>query len=222
MPPPSPIVSKGGTRLSGNLGDAKSKSSPSTSPSNDPLVSTSIDSKKDDKGRVATPPKRTTDPTVKKAEPKPRGVPPKSTIVKAPFVKPTTATGTSYDVKDNDSYWSISASVYGNGKHWKRIADANPRFKDRGIHPGDTLTIPPRPAEPKVVPKTDPKAAPKVTTKPPKDGSKLYEVQKGDTPIGIAKRFYGDGQKYTLLYEANPEIQRTLVAGKTIRIPPAK
>lgn len=38
---------------------------------------------------------------------------------------------------------------------------------------------------------------------PPGDGSSTYTVQRGDTLWAIAKSFYGDGSRYTQIFEAN-------------------
>jgi len=50
-----------------------------------------------------------------------------------------------YVVKKGDSgFWAVSKAVYGNGKHWALIAEANPNADSNRLHPGDTLVIPDR------------------------------------------------------------------------------
>jgi len=49
-----------------------------------------------------------------------------------------------------------------------------------------------------------------------------YEIQKGDSLWKIAKTFYGDGNKYTEIFEANREVIKDpdlIFPGQKIRIP---
>jgi len=49
-----------------------------------------------------------------------------------------------------------------------------------------------------------------------------YEIQKGDSLWKIAKTFYGDGNKYNLIFEANKEVIKDpdlIYPGQMIRIP---
>ena len=62
-----------------------------------------------------------------------------------------------------------------------------------------------------------------VTVKQP-DVSKIeyYEIAKGDSLSGIAKKFYGDAKLYTRLFEANREVIKDpdkIYPGQKIRIP---
>lgn len=50
----------------------------------------------------------------------------------------------------------------------------------------------------------------------------FYVIEKGDTLSGIAKRFYGDANKYPLIFEANREVIQDpdlIFPGQKIRIP---
>ena len=48
----------------------------------------------------------------------------------------------------------------------------------------------------------------------------VYTIRKGDTLYSIAKRFYGDGKRWTEIQEANPDVKpSSLAVGKVIRIP---
>jgi nucleoid-associated protein YgaU len=52
--------------------------------------------------------------------------------------------------------------------------------------------------------------------------STFYTIVKGDTLSGIAKKFYGDGNKYHQIFEANRGIIKSadlIYPGQTIRIP---
>ena len=52
----------------------------------------------------------------------------------------------------------------------------------------------------------------------------LYVIEKGDTLWAVAKRFYGDGNAYPRIFEANREVIKDpdlIFAGQKIRIPKA-
>ena len=67
-------------------------------------------------------------------------------------------------------------------------------------------------------------------TKPPKDvqppttpdeGRKTYTIEKGDTLWSIAKRYLGNGKRYTEIIAANPGLDAAkLKVGQQIVIPP--
>ena len=48
---------------------------------------------------------------------------------------------------DAGAFWGIAERVYGDGKYWPLIAEANPGVDPRALKPGDELCIPPLPAE---------------------------------------------------------------------------
>lgn len=61
---------------------------------------------------------------------------------------------------------------------------------------------------------------------PEKDSeeTEFYTIVKGDTLSHIAKRFYGNANKYPLIFEANREVIKDpdlIYPGQTIRIPKA-
>ena len=55
-------------------------------------------------------------------------------------------------------------------------------------------------------------------TSPAPEAPQTYSVQKGDCLWTIAKKFYGDGSKYTVIYEAN----RDVIGGDPNRIDPGQ
>jgi nucleoid-associated protein YgaU len=55
------------------------------------------------------------------------------------------------------------------------------------------------------------------------DGTKIYEVQCGDSLSGIAKREYGDAYEWERIFEANFGVicdPNRIFPGQKIRIPP--
>ena len=57
----------------------------------------------------------------------------------------------------------------------------------------------------------------------PKSKPKTYTVKSGDCLYNIAKKYYGDGSKYTKIYEANKKIigsnPNLIKAGQVLTIP---
>jgi 5'-nucleotidase len=43
-----------------------------------------------------------------------------------------------------DNFWRLSRHYYGEGRQWRRIAEANPDARPRRLRIGQTLTIPPK------------------------------------------------------------------------------
>ena len=68
-----------------------------------------------------------------------------------------------------------------------------------------------------------PKPAPAtVPPPPPKPGERFYEVVAGDTLSKIAQRYYGNGNKYMKIFEANKDILSNpdlIKPGQKLRIP---
>ena len=132
-----------------------------------------------------------------------------------------------YEIKDGDKLWNLAQRFYGNATLYPHIEKANPGVK---IRAKNKLTIPPPPAETKLVSKP-PEVAPAkklAVGKAEKDKAaepglgkdRTYVVQKGDTPMKLAKRFYGNESKYTLIYDANNDLKnRDLREGERIKIP---
>ncbi|MDA8692688.1 peptidoglycan-binding protein LysM [Saprospiraceae bacterium] len=61
-----------------------------------------------------------------------------------------------------------------------------------------------------------------VNPEPAKPESQMYEVQGGDSLSKIAKQFYGDPMKYSVIFEANQPMLKDpniIHVGQTLRIP---
>jgi nucleoid-associated protein YgaU len=106
-----------------------------------------------------------------------------------------------YVTNAGDSLTSIADEVYGDGTRWSEIYEANRKAigdDPNLIQVGVTLTI-------------------------PDDGAATYVTVAGDTLWSIAERFYGDGSRWSEIYEANRKTigddPDKLGAGLTLTIP---
>ncbi len=115
----------------------------------------------------------------------------------------------SYTTQSGDTLWDIATRFYGDGSWWTLIYDANKLIignDPTNLFAGKTLTIPDKPG-----------------TTPPPSGSQTYVTKSGDTLWDIAMRFYADGSKWTLIYNANRAVigndANNLTANLTLTIP---
>jgi nucleoid-associated protein YgaU len=128
--------------------------------------------------------------------------------------------GNVYTIAAGDTLSSISQKFYGSSQYASAIEAANAGIKPTALKIGQQITIPDksafiRPAVVAPIPGTGPVAvAPAV---------KVYEVQRNDTLIGIARRLYGDAGMYKKIYEANQDVlsspNATLRVGQRLRLP---
>lgn len=56
--------------------------------------------------------------------------------------KPASKRITYYTVRQDDTFWSISRRVYGSGKYWRKIQDANPDISPERLFVGQKIVIP--------------------------------------------------------------------------------
>jgi nucleoid-associated protein YgaU len=109
-----------------------------------------------------------------------------------------------YTVQPGDTLSKIASRLYGNAGKYPIIFEANLEvIKDPNlIYPGQILRI----------------------IKPPvgQTPSDTYTVKTGDTLSKIAKQFYGDARKYSIIFEANRNILKDpniIHPGQILRIP---
>jgi len=125
-----------------------------------------------------------------------------------------------YTVKAGDAgFWAVAQAVYGDGKHWTLIRDANPEADSNTLRPGQVLVIPP-------LSKPSPALASTTTPPllPPDAGSNVYTVKAGDKGFwGIAEKVYGHGKYWPLIRRANPDVDSySLRVGQRLLVPPLK
>lgn len=118
---------------------------------------------------------------------------------------PIQPASTSYTVKPGDTLWIIAQHFYNDGTKWKLIQDANKIADPSKIKAGMVLVIP-APVEPQSRPggTTYSGVEPEPTvTAPSTIGGKYHKVVKGDNLWKLARKYYNDSTKTTVIFEAN-------------------
>ena len=111
-----------------------------------------------------------------------------------------------YVVEPGDSLWSIAERIYGDGREWMRIAEANEDLINGVsdiIHVGWKLTIPPR-------------------TTPEQTCPVSVVVEPGDSLWSIAESHLGDGDRWPDVARVNPTLvhnPRVIEPGWELSIP---
>src|SRR3989339_584884 len=154
-----------------------------------------------------------------------------SSIGLDPFYNPMTPvqpTNTSYTVKPGDTLWIIAQNFYNDGTKWKMIQDANKIQNPSKLKTGMVLTIPDvsgatiRRSAP-VEPQRNPAANSGFDSTPSTTGGKYHTVVKGDTLWKLARKYYNDSTKTTVIFEANRDKmatpETTLKTGWKLLIP---
>lgn len=132
-----------------------------------------------------TEPVVTPDPVVEpEPEPAPEPTPPPT-----PRTTPRT-----YTVQAGDMLSTIAVKIYGDERAWFDIAQANPSIDPKQLQVGQVI----------VLPKRDQADTDEGEARPPAPGQdQTYTVRPGDNLSRIARRFYGDSEKWDLIYARN-------------------
>ncbi|MEO0475392.1 MAG: LysM peptidoglycan-binding domain-containing protein [Planctomycetota bacterium] len=119
-------------------------------------------------------------------EPAPRPVPPD------PATVPRT-----YTVQAGDTFASIAQEFYGEERAWFDIAQANPSVDPKRLQVGQEIVLPNR----------DPGVREREEVRPPAPGNdQNYTVRPGDNLSKIAQKFYGEAEKWDLIYARNRQL----------------
>ena len=120
--------------------------------------------------------------------------------------KPARESGRTHTIAAGETLVSIARAVYGDGKYFKALEDANPNVNPDRLKPGMTIQIPAasQVREARQSPKTSSTGTVSTASAVSSDG-KTYTVQKNDSLYKIAKKVYGSGAKSDDLYAANRE-----------------
>ena len=104
-------------------------------------------------------------------------------------------------VQRGDTLWKIAERHLGDGRDWRRIADANPELKDPNlIRAGQQLRVPGIEAS---------------------SNSKTIRVQTGDSLWKVAESELGAGKAWRCIVTANPQIEdaNRIYPGQVLTIP---
>lgn len=99
-----------------------------------------------------------------------------------------------YLVRAGDDLWSIAEQMLGDGRLWRRLADANPGLladPTVDLSPGTRLVLPSDPAADEVHRQAK---------------AHTVTVLRGDTLSGLAKKHLGDTAKWPRIYRANADL----------------
>lgn len=134
-----------------------------------------------------------------------------------PEIAPVESGGTTHIIERGDVLTSISKTYYGTTTKWRIIFDANRDVipNENSLTVGVEIVIPELPSEPSQPER--PAVPVEVTTT-----GRTHTVAKGDTLYSIAKKYYGDGNQWRKIYEANSDKipnQNVLKIGTRLAIP---
>ena len=118
-------------------------------------------------------------------------------------------------VQKGDNLWKLAKKYYGDGSKWQIIHEANKAIIRRttALKVGLEIIIP----EPVVAPE-EKAEGPSLESL----GKRTYVIKRGDFLWNLAIKFYGDGTKWQIIYEANKTVipnPTLLPVGKKIVIP---
>ena len=123
--------------------------------------------------------------------------------VSTPAAKSTTAAtapaGAEYTVKSGDTLEAIARAQLGDGQKWRAIVEMNPGLDPKALKVGQKLKMP-----------AGGTATAKESSAPASgaanSATNTYTVQKGDTLVAIARKFYGGDSDWKRILDANSSV----------------
>lgn len=159
------------------------------------------------------PPAYAADPT---PAPAPAPVATAAPMMPANPSTPAASTPRTHRVAPGESPYSISETVYGSGKYYKRILAANPNVNPHRLKIGQILIIPELTSE-------DKPAVSAQSGNTAVDPASSYVVASGDTLETISRKLYGGPSMIEPLYEANKTLigpdENVLKIGWILKLP---
>lgn len=125
-----------------------------------------------------------------------------------------------YTIKSGDTLEGIARTHLGDGQKWQSIVAANPGLNPKTLKPGQRIKLPAG-SDAKVADAPAAGVGAKVSA-----ASNTYTVQKGDTLVAIARKFYGSDAEWKRILEANSSLLKgnasALQPGMKLSIPPKR
>jgi nucleoid-associated protein YgaU len=113
-----------------------------------------------------------------------------------PVTPPAAAASSEYTVKSGDTLEGIARAQLGDGQKWKSIVEMNPGLDPKALKIGQKIKMP-----------AGGTASAKEASAPASGAgnasTNTYTVQKGDTLVAIARKFYGGDSDWKRILEAN-------------------
>ncbi len=126
-------------------------------------------------------------------------------------IKPA-ASPTEHTIKAGDTMTSIATEWFGDANKWSLIAKENPLADPNRLVIGQKLRLPSKDAKP--APVKEQAAA----------NDSTFTVRSGDTLAKIAREYFGDVAKWTVIYDANRAVigsdPAALKVGMKLKMPP--
>jgi nucleoid-associated protein YgaU len=122
----------------------------------------------------------------------------------APAAAPAKESSRTHTIAAGETFVSIARAVYGDGKYFKAIEDANPNVDPGKLKPGMTVHLPPA-SQVKEARKSAKASGGSSSGSSLSADGRTYTVQKNDSLYRIAKKVYGTGTKSDDLYAANKQ-----------------
>lgn len=123
--------------------------------------------------------------------------------ISTPPAKSTTSAaapaGADYTVKSGDTLEAIARAQLGDGQKWRAIVEMNPGLDPKALKVGQKLKMP---AGGTATAKES--SAP--TSGAANSATNTYTVQKGDTLVAIARKFYGGDSDWKRILDANTSV----------------
>ena len=127
------------------------------------------------------------------------GTSPTSAPPAKPVTPPAAAAASEYTVKSGDTLEGIARAQLGDGQKWKSIVDLNPGLDPKALKIGQKIKMP-----------AGGTASAKEASAPAGGASgtstNTYTVQKGDTLVAIARKFYGGDADWKRILDANSSV----------------
>jgi len=124
---------------------------------------------------------------------------PTSTLPAKSTTSAAAPAGADYTVKSGDTLEAIARAQLGDGQKWRAIVEMNPGLDPKALKVGQKLKMPAGGA-------ATAKESSAPTSGAANSATNTYTVQKGDTLVAIARKFYGGDSDWKRILDANSSV----------------